>query len=369
MQSDKMKIGIIEVCSKNHICMIENWIQIAQINDWEITVFTIPEFKDQLDNEILKYKKLTMILNSNKKMSQFFQNIEILSIDFDYIIITSLQAHFLEFLFFKPKCKIHLTIHNANTWFVKSRIYSIKTLLKKIIRTIYLKKVDAFIVNSINMLNYIENRVSLKKPIYVVPFSMKQRDKIKKEKNSRISIVYPGMVSKIRKNYDFFLKLANDYTECDFILLGKINYDEGGEDILNKISSMKLKNVYYFDFYIDQKIYNSYMEQADILFSYINIDYNNAGYSEIYGQSKDSGVSYLMLEYCLPLLVNRGFNNFTELEDFTYLYDDYISLKNQLEKLLNNNTNNHTNKKFSKARQEFSIDFNAAKINNILTKD
>ena len=131
-----MKIGIVEVCSKNHMCMIENWIIIAQKNDWEITLFTVTEFREQLDSEVLKYKKLKIFTNTHKKMSYFFQDIEIKSMNLDYIIITSLQSYFLEFLFFKPKCKIHLSIHNANTWFVKSNINNIKTLVKKIVRII-----------------------------------------------------------------------------------------------------------------------------------------------------------------------------------------------------------------------------------------
>jgi len=330
-----MKIGILEVCSKNHVCMIENWIRVAQKNKWEIVVYTTKEFKLELDVDLHHYEKLKIEITT-KTIKQFFNYIEEQSSTLDYLVITSLQAHFLEFFFFRPKCKIHLSIHNVNTWFVKKSVSNLKSLIKKIVREYYKRKVDAYIVNSDSMLQYVKMKVTLDKTMYVVSFSMKQKPLQKKSKSKKLSIVYPGMVSSFRKDYDLFLKLAQDYTDYDFILLGKVNYSEGGKEIINRIKSMNLNNMYYFEEYISQSKYDIYMKEADILFSYINVNYENSDYSEVYGVTKDTGVSYLMLEYCLPLLVNSEFSNFSDLDAVTFSYEDYISLKSNMDELTNN---------------------------------
>ena len=38
-----MHIGIVELCEKNHHSMIFNWVKIANLNKWKITLFTTKE--------------------------------------------------------------------------------------------------------------------------------------------------------------------------------------------------------------------------------------------------------------------------------------------------------------------------------------
>ena len=144
--------------------------------------------------------------------------------------------------------------------------------------------------------------------------------------------------------------------------------DEEGETIIEKIESEDLKNVRYFLNYIDSQLYKDYLKKASALFSEIVIDYRNAGIEEKYGESKDSGISYLMLEYLVPCFLNSDFNNLQGLEVATILFDNFTQLQTSFDSFIRSETMQNDMKKALEINRERYFDpyIIAANIKNML---
>ena len=125
---------------------------------------------------------------------------------------------------------------------------------------------------------------------------------------------------------------------------------------MRKISNIKLHNKY-----IDIKNFNKVIERSHLLFSDIKVNYTSSDISEVYGLSKDSGISYLMNEFGLPCLLNSDFSNFNELRNGSLYFENYDKMcklykklkKNAkyrflLSKKIQNDTKNFNIKKYSK---------------------
>lgn len=324
-----MKVAIFEISCSNHSVMIHNWIQICKQNSWDFEVYTTKEIYQQVENEVeVKDEQL-----------YFFETLTIIEIikatprlrQCNVIVITSLQNyffHYLPLLFLRNK--FLLTIHNLNTWFKGGGRTSAKAFLKFIVRNLWLKKTDAIIVNSENMKKYFDKNIISSKTVSIVPFSLRQRQShllASKNNIESLSIVYPGMVSKKRKCYKYFLSLAKKNPDITFTLLGRLIEHEGGDEIENEIKVNDLKNVIYYKSFVKQAEFNQVMESASALFSTVNVNYDHQGVAEIYGRTKDSGISYLMAEFAVPLIVNSDFNNLTCLNEGTFYFSNYEELE------------------------------------------
>ncbi|WP_064791772.1 hypothetical protein [Shewanella woodyi] len=331
-----MKLVIFEVSSKNHSVMIYNWVKICQENEWHLQIVTTNEIYNQVKGDIdvdidcvhflrdYSVKEFLIALLKSRKA--------------DFLIITSLQNYFLHYIFLLlSPCKVLLTVHNINTWFSHKKIWNYKSILKDIVRFAWKKKASNFIVNSDSMKNTLLNMGYNESSFLVVPFAMRHVPTAQLnfcDASKRLSVVYPGMVSTKRKDYNFFLKLAHDFPTVDFILLGKLNFNEGALEVKEYIVNNKMKNVKLFEGFVEQAIFDKVMKESDLLFSYVNVDCNLQGIEERYGFTKDSGISYLMAEYALPLLVNSDFNNFRYLNLATQYYSCYSTLHQTFERLI-----------------------------------
>jgi hypothetical protein len=329
-----MKVAVFELSSPNHSVMIYNWFHICKKNNWEFKLFTTEEIYktvchdiDMQNNELFILKKVSLLefYRATKEMSKL-----------DVVVLTSLQSYFFHYLILLlSSVSFIVTIHNLNAWFLTGSKTSLKGKLKSIVRGIWKKRSRGFIVNSQNMLEYALSNQLTRKSIIAVPFSMRHKYMsllVPSVNAQKFTIVYPGMVSTKRKSYDLFLRFAKDNPAIKFILLGKVILDEGGQGLLDDINNQVLSNVVSYNSYVEQLEFDRVMREANLIFSFINIDYYNDGIKERYGESKDSGISYLMLEYGLPLLVNDGFVNFSPLDNATFHYDSYKSLSVQFEK-------------------------------------
>jgi hypothetical protein len=366
-----MKIAIFEVSSPNHSVMIYNWVEICKENGWGFKVYTTSEIYDQISQHLsLRREEIHIIKNIN-----FF---EILKVtwemkSFDFLMVTSLQNNFLYYLIILfSKTKIVLTIHNLNTWFVYRNISSIKGAVKHIVRVFWKIRVHGYIVNSQNMVDYISHHHLTKKYYEYIPFSLRYIPVSaldQKDKEHSLTITYPGMVSKNRKKYDYFLRLAFDFPNIKFILLGKLNLKEGGSDIKREILNLSLKNVTYYEVFVDESEFDTILRGTDVLFSFVNVNYDNQGVQEVYGKTKDSGVSYLMSEYGLPLLVNNDFKNLSYLDAATLYYSCYEELRKKLVVIMSQRcVYTSLRRKIFKERREQNISTVAARVSVFLKK-
>jgi len=316
-----MKVIIFEISSKNHSVMIYNWVKICKENHWDYLIVSTDDIFNQI-SDLLSIPEKNVHLFKRVTLVEVIKVILKLNKN-DRLIITSLQNNFLYYLpFLLLKVDIYITLHNINTWLNSPWLASVKGVVKKIVRKLYLYRAKKIIVNSRNMKLYAISFGYNSSDFLIVPFSMRHvcEKKFKREV-SKINVVYPGMVSVERKDYKLFFKLALKYPDINFILLGKLNLNEGAGEVKEFVYQNKLNNIKFFDNYVDKTTFDQQMLNADIIFGNVNVEYKLQGVMEKYGVSKDSGLSYLMIEFALPLIINSSFNNFHDLSDLTMYYD------------------------------------------------
>jgi hypothetical protein len=120
--------------------------------------------------------------------------------------------------------------------------------------------------------------------------------------------VYPGIVSKTRKRYveiiDAFEKLGSNY---QLHLLGKPNHQEGGGEILSLCHNHS--NITTYQSFVSPDDFREVMESSDFLISDLGSgEFKRYDYIEQYGQTKDSGVSHLIVKYQKPAILNYDFS-------------------------------------------------------------
>ncbi len=86
------------------------------------------------------------------------------------------------------------------------------------------------------------------------------------------------------------------------------------------------------------KNFNKVLENTNLLFSDRKVNYQSSDISEVYGKSKDSGISYLMNEFSLPCLLNSDFTNFIELNRGSLYFNNYDKLYKLYKKIKKNKT-------------------------------
>ncbi|MGF1793551.1 hypothetical protein L4D21_23455 [Photobacterium profundum] len=331
-----MKISVVELTTKNHSVMLLNWSNLCKENGWECNIITTKECYDIVRDDLPPLLSKTIFDRySLKNFIKLWKSIK----DSDFVVYNTVQSNFTTYLlmFFLNKNNL-LTIHNSNSWFEgflffneyigeeeKQSFRYFFLLLRrcgvKFIRKVLLSRTKYLIVNSLNMKEYIESRFDSKCDILVIPFSLKQRV-IKNTNEVKKTVVYPGGVDFLRKSYDSIIRVASDFPELDIHFLGRLGNDDESNKLRAFLKSNDISNVYTYDSYLSQEEFDRVMLSSDLLFSDINVQYRN----EVYGLTKDSGVSYLMAEYGIPLVVNSDFNNVSCLNDSTIYYHSYEDL-------------------------------------------
>ncbi|MDQ8052895.1 MAG: glycosyltransferase [Pedobacter sp.] len=323
MEKGKKKIAILELDNKNHSSLIYNWISVANLNHWDLLLITDNDLYQNVRKEVEAEQFSLFLKNGDESLPKFLwrtkQHLEKNKVDF--LVVLTMQTFFIEYLIILLfSTKIGVTIHNARTWFHQNKISKPTHLLKRIIRKIWMKRASFFIVNSEAMNRYVSTNFAVKKQLLVMPFSMR-RSHLEKNSDAPFTVVYPGMISKTRKKYDNFLLLAADNPDIQFVLLGSPNKKEGGDQVIEEILAKGIKNIRYFLSYIEPGEFAAHMSQSSILFTELVIEYENSDFSEIYGITKDSGISYLMYEFAKPAFLNAEFSNLDYLREGTFYFD------------------------------------------------
>ena len=358
-----MHIGIVELCEKNHHSMIYSWIKIANLNKWKITLFTTKEIFSSVRSE-LKNLNYNLIIKEN---NAFFFQIKIRNLvkekKINKLIYLTI-CNYLVYLFVSLKSlNFGITVHNSNLWFKNNNNKNFKYYLRAAIINKLKKNASFFIVNSINMKNYIDNNFNQIKPIYVLPFSLRKNKIKNKKKNDKFTTVYPGSINYLRRRYNNYIKLAKLNPNDQFIVLGGLNENNINHNIYHNLNGVK--NIITYKKFIKIKNFTEVIQNSHLLFYDIRVNYNSEGISEVYGLSKDSGISYLMNEFNMPSLINDQFINLNELRNGTLHYKNFTTLLKKYKKIKNNEKRLFLIKKIKKDTKDLNINIFARKFNNI----
>lgn len=302
--------------------MIYNWVRIADINNWAITIYCTQEIYDNVRDEIAGLKHSAIIQDGGTLA--FLRRIrkDAKRGAVDKVLFLTLQSHYIPFLFLPlGGLNYGISVHNANVWFKTNVIRKWTDIIKRFFRYRMKSSASFFVLNSRNMKEYIKTNFQESRPVYVVPFSLRKALEARPSFTDKLRVVYPGTVNTDRKSYDKFIQLAMDFPNDEFVLLGDAN---SGGDVLKRAA--KVPNIKTFTGFLSIEKFNAEIAQAHLLYSEIVTEYNGDDMSEVYGITKDSGVSYLMAEFSIPGLVNANFHNFAELNGATVPFGDYADL-------------------------------------------
>ncbi len=222
-----------------------------------------------------------------------------------------------------------LSIHNLHTWFFPRLVARPKALAKTLLRKALTMRFRHFLVIGSNILDYAHKRLPGRDFLYV-PFGIPEADcpppADAASAGERLKVVIPGSVNR-RRDYDWLvdsLERGQRLKDCvEITLLGR-PLDEYGHKILERCQRLRELGwaLETFPDFVPRKEYHRRLCEADVLLSVFDIRYRTAdGQEEIYGQSKETGVSYLALSYAKPLIAPAEFVPLHEIEGQVLPYD------------------------------------------------
>lgn len=363
------RIALYDISTPNHYIYLYTICKIFLNNKKKVTVFCSSELRDKLitmdldkgNIEFVVFKKGQNKLKYLKYMSQICNKY------INTLWINTLELTFIENIYFmiiKPKVYSVLTIHNVNSWLKKdlfsyirgkeNNITKIKNSLYFIQRRLILNRFQAINVLEDNLKCYIEEKKIYDKKIFCLPFS------IVEEKNTPIvykeykSIVIPGTITSKRRNYNDIIQILSENNDLNIklILLGR-PVDKSGLEIINKCSLLKKRGIHIkvFDNFIAEEDFIKELQGADFILGDLNRSYNNMGCTEIYGETKSTGVIFNMIRFSLPGILPNWYKidkkmetsilQYKSIEDLSLIFNE-ISKMNMMElkKIKDNAINN-----------------------------
>jgi len=202
--------------------------------------------------------------------------------------------------------------------------------------------------------------------IHVMPFALCTNKHPQHSNKNKIVIVYPGTVSIKRKKYNTFFKLAQKNKNMEFVLLGQLKEGDGKEEILAKIAEYQINNIkIYFDF-VPSEEFERQMNRASLLFSDFPVEIEFGKTTEIYGKTKDSGISYLMLRYGVPALTNEEFTNIPKLGECTIGFSNSEDANTKLIRILDPSIRQDLIDRITEASRYYSIENFAQRLRPVV---
>ena len=148
---------------------------------------------------------------------------------------------------------------------------------------------------------------------------------------SPIRLAVPGMISD-RRNYHELLNsicISELKDKIELVLLGRPD-DEYGIEIIAKakdLNNQGYKITFWNEFISDSEFENE-IHKAHLLFSYFDSKYKtNNGQEEIYGISKETGITLLMYNKAKVALLPATFNQMESIRNQTIFYQDFEELQ------------------------------------------
>ena len=231
----------------------------------------------------------------------------------------------------------YVTIHNVNTWLKPLLTTSVTAIAKRWLRKALLRNFTGI---TVFLDSAKDQAVSLgyKGLVYVLPFSI--YDKIeRKPVGDRVQIVIPGMVDTKRRRYDRFIKALEDCDESvrnkiRVVLLGKPVGHEGHQVIEKSKHLQGLGfDIITFDQFIPESKFVDSLQTSDYLFSDILEVYESDGQNEVYGQSKDSGITAIIVSHALPAILPLNYRAGRLFDGSVRKFADSEDLKGILQRI------------------------------------
>lgn len=298
--------------------------------DYEVTLITRPT----LVNSFREFKNAICISIYDDKNDFKILKKSIVTINkSDVIIIDEIYDRFYRGLGIRlrPKKKF-LIIHNPNRWFILFYKFNLRFFDTLFFRGFFLNQFQNFITISPNVKDYLEILSPSNCKSFFLPFDFSEKIINKVINEDPIIITIPGSVNESRRNYQNIMEQIQLYyvrksdSKIQFKLLGRLNEEQA--DILNLINKINfpVKRIWYWLDYVSDKIFEKEMLSTDYLLSNINVILVKDNRIEIYGQTKETGITYLAYKWAIPLILPYNQIAFREIETQLLRYKEPLDL-------------------------------------------
>lgn len=349
------EIGILEY--HYHSIYLVTLAKVCNTKNTHVTIFTTKEIFSLIETYLEDKQQYTIIIKEEKEsISSFLKKVEkICDEKIDLLFINTIQESLKDlphYLRFKPKCKMILTVHDANTWLnqqlkidFKKPFRTLDTLLSSfIIQKIVLPKFDGINIVYPPIKDYIKNNKFYKKDVYSFPFILFEDNKkisLLKDKK-KIKFVVPGAVIEQRRDHtviiDAFERLFEKYNnKISLCLLGKPT-GIYGKKILKRCQKLMDKgfNICFFESFVPEEEYEKTLNESTVVIAPIKLNTTSLGtWQETFGLTKASGAIFESIQYAKPLVLPEKFNLMDELVNSTIQYSDSKELESKLIEIIN----------------------------------
>ena len=251
---------------------------------------------------------------------------------YDTVVIDEVTGRYLLWLpfFFPWRKRVYLVVHNLKSWVEPRFSYGFGGFMHSCLRSFILKLFKRFVVVGSRMKAYGEAHCR-NKAFYFVPFGWGEEvdEKDLPAGGRPLSVVVPSTVS-ARRRYEGLLRAAQDEllrAKINVVLLGRPE-DDYGRAVVAKVKELGLSNIMVFEDYIPKEQYHACLKGADFIMSDFKVGFQTRyGQTEIYGQTKETGVSFIILSYAKPGILPANFMGMEEIENQVLRFSTYEDLK------------------------------------------
>jgi hypothetical protein len=360
-----MLIGIVEVSEPNHYSAVNGLLKTyTSDKSNEVIVYTLPSIERALQENSLPGNCSSIVFHKDQSLKKFLKDIE--NISFDRLHICTLFDNYVEFSLFKPQTnQIFLHIHQCEEWyndnFNRARITLLSSLKNKdqnraysriiarslrdylVYRPLRKKILAQFEKYKLQLIVHSQGqkealiKLSCKSPIKVFPFAIYEGMEDDSESNKVLRICIPGVITQAKRDYLGLFKILQQNSQVlrdriDLYLLGYIT-DREKKEMESAISNLINSGykVFYHDSFVYGKEFDNAIANCDLL---LNNQFINKNSTEIYGQTKESGMIFNMLRAAKPGMLPREYQVSSEFYDSTLFFDNYVHLVDIIQKIL-----------------------------------
>jgi hypothetical protein len=327
------RLAIVEHGVVNHTSSVYTLYRVFS-QDCKVVIYTDSKVRKNLD-EILKGDVEYVVRGEGESLGSFLKKVE-RDGSLDYVIFTTFKTH-PAFYLYRPKAKTYLVVRNANSWFGRARNKGLKNMAKNIVMDAFDGRLDGVFVELEEIREHVLEEYHYGKSINVIPFCIYEGMEDRSADNKMLRMCIPGMVSDRRRNYGFvreaMSRLPDEYLgKITLELLGNPVAEESGPQIIEGFKELRKRGLELvsYDGFVSAGPFDEGLSRCDIILGPMNVSHQmktSLSRTEVYGQSKSTGVNFAMIRAAKPGILPREMANIRGIDSSTVYFDSVDGLK------------------------------------------
>ncbi|MCA9393720.1 MAG: hypothetical protein H6756_00400 [Candidatus Omnitrophica bacterium] len=206
------------------------------------------------------------------------------------------------------------TVHNVNTQLQPRYYLNWDNFRDNTFRKRSMGMMGALLVCSPVLKEYIRAQTNYGGAVFSIPFLRPQEAPDEEPVNGRVTFAVPGGIDTKRRHYnlvlDAFVDLWRDDVPANLKFIGQAGSEESDRRIVTRCRELGAQftdgRLRYFERRLTDAEFDAEMRSTDVILANLEASYEMSGTRELYGRTKESGITYHMLNYAKPALVPRN---------------------------------------------------------------